>query len=88
MLAGALDAVEPWAHLRGLARPANTFLNRLHRADYRALFEHRFEILHEESRHPDVGRERLTPAIRADVGDLSDEELFSNQVMFVLRPRT
>lgn len=77
----------PWGHLRGDAHRPNTFLNRLTRGDYRALFERRFEILGEFVKYPGLGRELLTPEVRADLAGWSDDELFSNQVLFVLRPR-
>jgi glycosyltransferase involved in cell wall biosynthesis len=35
---------------------------------------------------PDLGREYLDEAAKAELVGLSDEELFSNQVLFVLRP--
>lgn len=77
----------PWDHLReGNFRP-NTFLNRLTRADYRKAFaEAGFEILEERPRHPELGASLITPEIRAELSEWPDEELFSNQTLFVLRP--
>ena len=43
--------------------------------------------LAEEVTLPDLGRELLTPELRQRLADYPDEELFSNQVRFVLRPR-
>lgn len=78
---------EPWEHLRGRRLRANTFLNELTRADYRRLFaDAGLTVVAEHCRHPDLGRELLTPAVRAELADWPDEELFSNQVLFVLRP--
>ena len=78
---------EPWEHLRRDRHPANTYLNKLLRQDYRTLFERQFEILEELEKQPDLGRELLTPEIRDELSDYSDDELFSNNVLFVLKPR-
>lgn len=78
---------EPWEHLRRRRLEANTYLNELTRADYRALLEPRFEILEERVTDPDLGREYLDAAARAELSEWPDEELFSNQTLFVLRPR-
>ena len=78
---------EPWEHLRRDRLPADTYLNKLLRRDYRALFEPHFEILEERVAQPGLGRALMTPEIRAELSAYADEELFSNNVMFVLRPR-
>jgi len=83
---GVSRETPPWAHLRGLAAAANTYLNHLSLADYRALFATHFEILEERVVDPSLGREYLTPDVAQDLTDWSEEELFSNQVLFVLRP--
>jgi hypothetical protein len=77
---------EPWEHLRKRRFRPNTYVNELARADYRELFAMHFEILEERVRHPGLGREYLTPAVAAELSDWADEELFSNQTLFVLRP--
>ncbi|HEV3228197.1 MAG TPA: class I SAM-dependent methyltransferase [Solirubrobacteraceae bacterium] len=79
---------EPWGHLRGRGYQANTYLNRLTRDDYRKLFEAHFEILDEQVALPDLGRELLTESVRQELRSWDEEELFSNQVRFVLRPKT
>ena len=71
---------EPWEHLRARRRHANTYLNELTRADYRALFSRGFEVLEEVVRLPDLGREFMTPEIAAELSAFGDDELFSNQV--------
>jgi hypothetical protein len=78
---------EPWEHLRQGRQRANTYLNQLTRAHYRALFGEYFVIEEERVRHPDLGRHLLTPRIAAELAEWSDDELFSNSVQFVLRPR-
>jgi hypothetical protein len=77
----------PWAHLRGDGVAGNTYLNRLSRAEYRDLFSRKFEIVEEIVKHPNLGRNHMTPELREQLGDWSDEELFSNQVLWVLRKR-
>jgi hypothetical protein len=77
----------PWEHLRAQRYSANTFMNELTRADYRERFAAAgFELLDERSRHPELGASLLTPAVRAELAAWPDEELFSNQTLFVLRP--
>jgi ubiquinone/menaquinone biosynthesis C-methylase UbiE len=77
----------PWEHLRAGRYQPNTFLNRLTRADYRAAFaEAGFEILEERPRYPELGATLLSAEIRAELSEWPDEELFSNQTLFVLRP--
>jgi hypothetical protein len=78
---------EPWEHLRKRRYTANTYLNRLSRAAYRELFSRHFDTLEEWVIDPDLGRQWLTPAVRAELSDWSEDELFSNRVMFTLRPR-
>jgi hypothetical protein len=75
---------EPWEHLRKKRFAPNTYLNELRRSDYRRLFKSHFEILAEIEKQPGLGREHLTPDIRRELAAYPDEELFSNQVMFVL----
>ena len=78
---------EPWDHLRRRRVAPNTYLNELTRADYRALFGRHFQILEEQVAEPDLGREYLDARARAELRDWPEEELFSNQTLFVLRPR-
>lgn len=79
--------VEPWDHLRARRHRANTFLNGLTRQQYRDLFSTAFTILEERVSLPDLGREFLTGRVADELTGFSDEELFSNQVRMVLRPR-
>jgi SAM-dependent methyltransferase len=78
---------EPWEHLRQRRYAPNTYLNELTRTDYRALFMPYFEILAERVTQPSLGREHLDERTRDELGAWPDEELFSNQTLFVLRPR-
>lgn len=78
---------EPWEHLRRRRFTANTYLNELTRADYRTLLGRHFEILEERVTQPDLGREYYDQRARDELRAWSEEELFSNQTLFVLRPR-
>lgn len=78
---------EPWEHLRKRRFPANTYMNELTREDYRQLFRKHFEILAEVEKRPGFGREYLTPEVRRDLAQYPDDELLSNEVLFVLRPK-
>ena len=75
----------PWDHLRQNQYPADTYLNRLLRKDYRAKFKEYFDVVEETTLQPDLGRKYLTEPIRSELAEYPDEELFSNQVLFVLR---
>jgi hypothetical protein len=77
---------EPWEHLRRNRFPPDTFLNRFSRADYRRLFRTHFEILDQQVTLPDLGREFFTADVAAELEGYPEDELFSNQVRFVLRP--
>jgi hypothetical protein len=79
---------EPWEHLRKGRFTANTYLNKLSRADYRELFGQHFDIIEERVYIPDLGRQWLTPEVRKELAAWSEEELFSNKVEFVLRRKT
>lgn len=78
---------EPWEHLRKGRSPANTYLNKLSRADYRNLLGQHFEIIEEKVLIPDSGRMWLTPQVREELAQWREDELFSNKVEFVLRPK-
>lgn len=77
---------EPWEHLRQKRYQENTYLNQFSRAEFRDLFSAHFHIVEERVRDPNLGREFLSPHIRADLQAYSEEELFSNLVLFVLKP--
>jgi hypothetical protein len=78
---------EPWEHLRKRRYQPDTYLNGLSRRQFRELFQVEFDILEEKVKDPDLGREFLTKEIRDELLEYPDEELFSNQVLFVLRPK-
>ncbi len=78
---------EPWEHLRKSRKVADVYLNRLARGDYRKLFSNYFEIVEETDQIPELGKRWLTPEVREELAAWSDEDLFSNSVVFVLRAR-
>lgn len=78
---------EPWEHLRGDRFPADTFLNRVPRGAYRAIFARSFDIVEETVLMPELGRRFLTSVVRRELAEYTDDELFSNKVRFVLRRR-
>ena len=78
---------EPWEHLRQNRHPADTYLNCLSRARFRELFQHDFEILEEVCVNPTQGNHFMTPELREELDAWSDEELYSNTVIFILRKR-
>jgi hypothetical protein len=77
---------EPWEHLRKRRFAPDTHLNEMTRADYRELFRGSFEIVEERVAQPDLGREYLTEDVRRELNAWPEEELLSNQTLFVLRP--
>ncbi|SRR5713101_4399963 len=83
-----LGNTEPWEHLRKKRFRANVYLNELIRADYRRLFSEHFEIVDEKVTKPNLGREFLSPEVAEELKDYGDDELFSNGVLFVLRPKS
>lgn len=78
---------EPWEHLRQNRFPENTYLNRWSRSQFRQLFSAHFDILEERVMSPQLGQEFLSDSVCAELKNYPDEELFSNLVQFVLRPK-
>ena len=77
---------EPWEHLRRRRFQPNGYLNEMTRADYRRIFSRYFDILEERVRHPGLGSKYLNPALTQELRAFQEDELLSNQVLFVLRP--
>ena len=78
---------EPWDHLRQRRFKPNIYLNELTRAEYRKVFGAHFEIVEERVAQPDLGRAYFDARAQAELAHWPEEELFSNQTLFVLRPR-
>lgn len=77
----------PWEHLRQRRYRANTFLNGVRLARYREIFRQHFEICQEKVIEHTQGRDFLTPEVRADLAEYTEEELLTNNILFVLKPR-
>lgn len=84
---GKAKPTAPWDHIRENVGQANTYMNKLWRKDYRQIFGEHFEILDEIVAWPDLGRQFFNSEIARELSAYSEEELFSNNVMFVLKPR-
>jgi hypothetical protein len=78
---------EPWGHLRNDGITGDTYLNMLSRSDYRTLFYTYFDVLLERVKHPDLGASYLTDSVAGELTAWPKEELFSNQVLFVLKKK-
>jgi hypothetical protein len=78
----------PWEHLLNPRFEADTYLNRLSRAQYRDLFSSSgYTIVAESVEHPGLGVEYLADtSLRRELDQWPDEELLSNEVMFELVP--
>jgi hypothetical protein len=76
-----------WGHLTNETKPGDTFLNKMTRKEFRELFATRFDILREEPIRGDLGRQHLTEERRQKLNAFDEDELFSNNVRFVLRKK-
>lgn len=74
----------PWGHLTGETPPADTYLNKMLRSEYRELFARHFQIVSEEAVLGRLGSQYLTEERRKALSNFSEDELFSNRVRFVL----
>jgi len=78
--------VPPWDHLRRKLYPdIPSWINRLRVRDYRAAFEPCFEIL-DWMPLAREGEALLTPEIRAELAEYSEEELLTKGYVIVARP--
>lgn len=74
----------PWYHLRSNRYTEPVYLNRLRQHEYIALFREKFEILDViDSRY--FGKDFLTPSIRAELSDYSEEELLKTRITIIGR---
>jgi SAM-dependent methyltransferase len=79
--------VPPWDHLReNRFRDIPSYINRLRLHEYRQMFEEMFEVL-EWKLTGREGERFLTPAIRAELSDHSEEELLTRGVIVIARPK-
>lgn len=76
-------SVPPWDHLRDNRFPSHVYLNRLREADYLAVFEQHLEV---EAVIPQYeGKAFLTPEIRGQLGDYSDDDLLKRELTLIVR---
>ncbi len=81
------DKVPSWDHLRGRKLPLTAYLNRLREHDYLLLFREKFEVLEVLDVNKEEGKALLTPEIRAELKDYSEEELLKHGIIIVARKR-
>ena len=79
--------VPPWDHLRGRKLPLIAYLNELREHRYLLLFREKFEILQVLDIDKEEGKALLTPEIRAELKDYSEEELTKHGITIVARKR-
>lgn len=84
---GDLHPGRAWRHLREERFVADTYLNRLPRSAYKELFGRQFEVLEDKAVMGRLGEKYLTEALRQELAEFDDYELFSNKVQFVLARR-
>lgn len=77
------DMVPPWDHIRQRKLPLTTCLNGLREQDYLSLFQDKFKILEVVDIDQEEGKPLLTPEIRAELGDYSEEELLKHGIAIV-----
>lgn len=79
------ETVPPWDHLRQRQFPEHpSWINEKRERDYRPIFESAFEILCWEASVYE-GRALLTPEIKAELPDYSEDELLKKGVIIVAR---
>jgi len=76
----------PWHHLVSGAGEPSVYLNKLRYNDYVELFSKEFEIIDVSNSEFGLGRRYLTEDVRSRIPAFySDEDLLTNNVLFVLR---
>lgn len=75
---------EPWEHLRKRRFVADNYQNELRLMEYREIFSDYFNIFEEINETPDLGKNFLTPEIRAELSGYSESELLSYKYTFIL----
>jgi len=78
----------PWGHLSDGDHEPSVFLNKLSFDDYKEIFSKYFDVLEANRSDFGLGRQFLTAEARQRIPkNWSDEDLLTNNVMFVLRNR-
>lgn len=78
---------EPWEHLRKKRYVANTTLNGMARGEYEDIFTRSFHILEIVEAPRGHAPDWLTPEIRMELSEYSDQDLLDGAPTFVMRPR-
>jgi SAM-dependent methyltransferase len=76
-------SVPPWDHLRKQGYPAHVYLNKLRAEDYLESFGRFFEIQSQE--YTTEGHQLLTPELRAELSDWTEEDLTRRFLIVLLR---
>jgi SAM-dependent methyltransferase len=77
--------VPPWDHLRGNKSPVPFYLNRWRGSDYVRAFRESLEVLEVSDVEPEEGRSYLTPEIRRELAEYSEEELIRRAIRIIVR---
>lgn len=80
-------SVPPWDHLRRQSSPVDPSLNRLRLQDYIRVFEKCFTILDliRDESHVERSRRFLTPQIKTELSDYSEDELLMRSVVLIMK---
>ena len=75
--------VPPWDHLRLKRYPAPVYLNKVRMHEYISLFQEKFKILKLLKVEDERARDLLTPEIRAQLADYTEEELLTQHLIII-----
>jgi SAM-dependent methyltransferase len=75
-------AIPPWDHLRANRHAVDYYLNKQRWSDYRACFERRLKIVDWMAGRRE-GERFLTPDVRAELADYSDDELLTRNIIVI-----
>jgi SAM-dependent methyltransferase len=78
-------SVPPWDHLREQLHPAHVYLNKLRADDYIESFGRLFAI--DEIEYATEGHDLLTPELRVELSDWTEEDLTRRLLTVLLRKR-
>ncbi len=77
--------VPPWDHLRQRRLPFTVYLNEIREHEYLEIFGRELKILEVTDIEKGQGRELLTPEIRAELSDYSEEELLKYGIGMIIQ---
>jgi SAM-dependent methyltransferase len=77
----------PWDHLRQNRFPANSYLNKMRLAEYEDIFGKHLSVAEKNPIDYGLGRAYLTPEVRDELKDYSEDELLTNNINYVLTPK-